>query len=553
MHLNRERRLTVTAPTPTSSADIADGTPTVTPGPATCAPDPLSSRPVVTVSLLTAHPGNVRHDLDLDAAFVASIAEAGILVPLRITPDDGSYRVIDGHRRLAAAIEAGMTEVPYELAEDRAGDEAAQFLDMYVVNHHRRDHKPLEEADALFAASQAGASRTRIRKITGLGKEQVTAALAAGKLSELVRGKAHVGYDLDLEQYALLAEFQDDPGAVEELLQAFRRNESGQHAAELIRTRRAAEAERERLVVQWREQGYLVSDSMPEGAIPVQFLLHEGQDLTPEAHADCNGRGIVFYPWDPTDPLHYCTDPSANGHQSRFATPPSPPSADHAPGGEEADESGEAAFEARPADGATEAPSRRLVVQGNRAWIAAAAVRRRWLDAMFARRTAPKEAPLFIAGQLLSMPGPLRNAMTRAPHLPMFGELTGHLSHDQLAAWAAARLPMIPLAMIVTAYEDQMGGESGKTTWRSDVYSACSTSEAGDYLRFLAATGYELSAIERAVVDGFTYTGDHPADDIFAADSAPAGDGESATGSKQPGDIAEPVDSGDAGARQEAP
>jgi hypothetical protein len=189
-------------------------------------------------------------------------------------------------------------------------------------------------------------------------------------------------------------------------------------------------------------------------------------------------------------------------------------------------------------------------VNGNRAWIAAAAVRRRWLDTLFARRTAPKETTLFIASQLVSMPGPLRNAMTRAPHLPLFGELTGHPSHDQLAAWPSPRLAMIPLAVLVTAYEDQMGGESGKTTWRSDVYSACSTSEAGAYLRFLAAAGYELSAIERAVADGVPYGGDHPTADMLAADTEPVGD-EAASGSKQPGDKANVPPAGDADARQQ--
>src|SRR6266702_1189907 len=60
------------------------------------------TRPAIAVSLLTAHPGNVRRDLDLSPGFVASITENGVLVPLRITVGaDGGYRVIDGHRRLA--------------------------------------------------------------------------------------------------------------------------------------------------------------------------------------------------------------------------------------------------------------------------------------------------------------------------------------------------------------------------------------------------------------------------------------------------------------------
>jgi ParB family chromosome partitioning protein len=53
----------------------------------------------------------------------------------------------------------------------------------------------------------------------------------------------------------------------------------------------------------------------------------------------------------------------------------------------------------------------------------------------------------------------------------------------------------MPLAVIVVAYEDQMGGEGGKATWRPDRYSPCHRDEAGAYLRFLASLGYELSLI----------------------------------------------------------
>jgi ParB-like chromosome segregation protein Spo0J len=88
--------------------------------------------------------------------------------------------VIEGHRRLAAAVKLGLTEVPYDLTADRENDVAGQFLDIYAVNHHRKPFTPLEEADALFGASTHGATKTRIRKATGLGKEDVTAALRAG-------------------------------------------------------------------------------------------------------------------------------------------------------------------------------------------------------------------------------------------------------------------------------------------------------------------------------------------------------------------------------------
>jgi hypothetical protein len=44
-----------------------------------------SARKVIAVELLTAHPGNVRHDVSLDQEFLDSIAEMGIRTPLQIT------------------------------------------------------------------------------------------------------------------------------------------------------------------------------------------------------------------------------------------------------------------------------------------------------------------------------------------------------------------------------------------------------------------------------------------------------------------------------------
>jgi hypothetical protein len=69
-------------------------------------------RAVIAVALLVAHPGNPRGDLAVDEEFLASVRELGILTPLRVTPDGSRYRVIEGHQRLAAAIGAGLDQVP---------------------------------------------------------------------------------------------------------------------------------------------------------------------------------------------------------------------------------------------------------------------------------------------------------------------------------------------------------------------------------------------------------------------------------------------------------
>ena len=279
-------------------------------------------RPVIAVALLQAHPGNVRQDLALDEEFIASVRELGILTPLRVTPDGEGYRVIEGHRRLAAAIEAGLDQVPCDIAADRADDQAGQFLDMYAANHHRRDLTTLEEADALFSASAAGASKTRIRKATGLGRDAVTAALAAGRLSGNARDAvAGAGYELTLEQLALLAEFDGDHEAIRRLAGAFAEGGTGEYVAEAIRRKRHEAAAHAEIVTQLQAGGYTVTDSVPDGGTRLDMLTHDDQPLTPEAHASCPGRGAYFYPYSPLDPVHYCADPSAHGHQPRYQAP----------------------------------------------------------------------------------------------------------------------------------------------------------------------------------------------------------------------------------------
>jgi ParB-like nuclease family protein len=85
---------------------------------------------MIPVGQLAGHPGNVREDLSLGTEFCASVAETGVRIPLIVTPGpDGGLRVLEGHRRLAAAVKGGLTEVPCVLDPAHADDEAGQHWD----------------------------------------------------------------------------------------------------------------------------------------------------------------------------------------------------------------------------------------------------------------------------------------------------------------------------------------------------------------------------------------------------------------------------------------
>jgi len=174
----------------------------------------------------------------------------------------------------------------------------------------------------------------------------------------------------------------------------------------------------------------------------------------------------------------------------------------------------------------TRAHARRLVIEGNKAWQAAADVRRRWLtNVLFARRSAPREVAQYVARQLLTMPEPLRTSLTIAPARTSFTEIT----RQNASAWlqicdtaTAARLPLLMLAPIAVTYEYAMTEGLGRATWRTDhTYSPCPRTEAGQYLSFLASLGYQLAPIEKAVADGIPYTGDKPEDQLSCDDHVP--------------------------------
>jgi ParB family chromosome partitioning protein len=202
-------------------------------------------------------------------------------------------------------------------------------------------------------------------------------------------------------------------------------------------------------------------------------------------------------------------------------------------------------------------PSRRIVIEGNKAWAAATEVRRRWLATLFARRTAPRELTQFVAGQLVSMPEPVHSGLARAHHQMLFSQVTGRSDGDWLTiseTAPAGRLPLVMFAPIATAFESAMGEGEGRNTWRTGRYSPCPREQAAAYLNLLAGLGYQLSVIEQAVARQQPYTGEiPPGQAIIGQDSDPAQDadgtgpdtaedGQPDVGQGVRGDEAEPAD-----------
>ncbi len=527
----------------TPAADIRASGPAVDIEPA------APGRLMVPVADLTAHPGNVRGDLNLTAEFTASIAAEGVRIPLLITAaPGGGWRVIEGHRRLAAAARAGLAELPCDIDPGRAGDEAGQYLDMLLANSrgYRANYTMLEETATLFAAHEAGASRTRIRKATGRTAAQIKTAVTAGGLTAATRAKAvDLSPDVTLEDLALLADFDGDQDATDRLLTCLEHSYPLEQAAARIRQDRAEAADHEKIRSEFAAAGVPVTDSLPDGAAWLTSLTHDGEDLTPGSHAACPGHGATFRPWSPLEPSYYCTSPAGHGHASRWQlTNPSSSGDGSSPGTASTDRD------------QVPDPGRRLVITGNKAWQAAAEVRHRWLAAsFFPRKSVPRQAQVFLARRLLAMPDPLRAGLASAARKALFTTLTGRdaSQYDQDCGTATAgRLAVIMLAPVITAYEYAMTEGEGRSTWRTDRYSPCPRGDAGSYLAFLAAIGYPLSAIEQAVADGTPYSGDVTPAGLLTAEQ-PEADGGAPPGTDSGGTSQVSADGNDASGEVSCP
>lgn len=185
--------------------------------------------PVSKLRPFEGHPFKVKDDAEMNT-LIESIQTQGVLSPLIVRPIENTdeYEVISGHRRLHAAVKAGIAEVP---ALIYALDRDAAAIAVVDSNLHREHILPSEKAfayklkrDAMAhqgrTSPQLGEKSLTVEKIgveTGDSKNQVLRYIRLthlipelldlmdeGKIALMV-GEA-LSYLGDEEQYAVLEE-----------------------------------------------------------------------------------------------------------------------------------------------------------------------------------------------------------------------------------------------------------------------------------------------------------------------------------------------------------
>ena len=455
---------------------------------------------------------NVRTEVKLDRAFVASIKDLGVLVPVtaRATADGPLVRA--GQRRVRAAIEAGRATVPVyviDAPDDDTADAVLRIVEQLAENDHREGLSATDRARAHQQLSLLGLSAAKIARRTHTPAAVVKAGLAAADSPLAMGVMDHFG--LGLDEALVIAEFEDDPEAVK-VLTATARTEPAQfaHVAQRLRDAHTERLARAELTQQLTDAGVTLIGEPGYGERKIRQLdrLRANADASPKAglsvkaHARCPGhaaylRDTTRYEPGPAvfEAVYVCTDPDAHGHVARYAdTLPTAPAA--GPWTEE------------------KKAERREVVQNNKDADSATAVRHRWLKNLLARRTPPKDAQVRIAA-LLAQHGSLLLGPQHSHTLAL--QLLGlpaaqtwnrwdNKPHPIAAAAAQAganRATMLTLAVILGGLEDLMKRDS----WRH------STAEQRAYLTVLGDWGYPLSRVEQLITTSGQPSGDNQQDD----------------------------------------
>ena len=158
------------------------------------------------------NPDNARKPKANREGLAASIRSLGVLQPPLVREEaDGTLVLVAGERRKYSAIAAGLATIPVHV---RHGMSAVhQVAGMLVENHDREDLTPVEFAGGIQQlAGMEGVTTKAITEMTGVKAAEVKKAVKVAS-SEVASAVAE-RHGLTLDQAVVLAEFEDDKGAV---------------------------------------------------------------------------------------------------------------------------------------------------------------------------------------------------------------------------------------------------------------------------------------------------------------------------------------------------
>jgi len=497
---------------------------------------------------------NVRDSVDLAQTpdFVESIRENGVLEAISaVRTADGTIVVRDGQRRTLAARETGLTTIPVVIYPDTEGSDKARAVDrigkQITANRHREGLTAAQHTRGVAQMLEFGASITKVSKTLAMDKRDVKAQAAVGK-AEAARTALDAG-QLDLEQAAVVAEFEEagDTEAVEMLLNTGPYNFT--YTAQRIRDRRAEEAAYAQTAAPYAEKGFTILTAAPDhrsALTPADLLTADGGEVTQElidttpqfwsvvlVYTDVLCDTATGNPvdeneidWDTAEDddavpgqglrhansaewreewtaEYFCHDHEGAGlalTPVMEAVRSAAPAAEEAAEGVLTDEERAAEYARRSREReAAEKQERRRVRELNKQAESATTVRREFLrTSLLARKTPPGAAAAYVAATIAQDPHLLTEHKTGEVLAELMGLPSVYPGKD-IAAMAAkateARAQVLTLALVIAAQESRMV----KDAWRSKPRGA------DRYLSFLMGQGYTPVAVEEIITGQLTF------------------------------------------------
>lgn len=172
---------------------------------------------LINTSLIDPHPDNPRKQIGDVTDLAASIKANGLLSPLSVVPNGERYRVIAGHRRLAACKQAGTGAVPCFVLDL---DPLQQLEAMVTENCQREQLTVLEEADAIQGMLDLGATTAAVAHRLGRSADYVRDRAKAASIKADVR-KTRDDFDqLTIGQLMAIVRYDGQPDRQERLAHA---------------------------------------------------------------------------------------------------------------------------------------------------------------------------------------------------------------------------------------------------------------------------------------------------------------------------------------------
>lgn len=172
---------------------------------------------LVNTSLIDPHPDNPRKNIGDVNDLAASIKTNGLLTPLSVVPNGERYRVIAGHRRLAACKQAGIRAVPCFVLQ--LGP-LQQLEAMVTENCQREQLTVLEEADAIQGMLDLGATTASVAHRLGRSADYVRDRAKAASIKTEVRASRDDFGQISIGQLVAIARYDGQPDRQKELAQA---------------------------------------------------------------------------------------------------------------------------------------------------------------------------------------------------------------------------------------------------------------------------------------------------------------------------------------------